>query len=119
MASLISRDRYGFLQGIHICSTWEAVANWITRLRKTGVNYFVPFLESHGPALQFCHSDMSGEGVRYYVGATDTPLAYEKDYDPYGWKAERRLAACIRRHHKNEVRKLGKKALQFDLGGEG
>jgi hypothetical protein len=63
--SLIDRDANGILRGIHICTTWAAVDAWIERLSKVGCNYFVRFLDTHGPALQFSRASWVAEGGRY------------------------------------------------------
>lgn len=55
--SMLSRDSHGRPQGILFCGSSQARDNWIERLRKLGVNYFVRFLDVQGPALQFCHSE--------------------------------------------------------------
>lgn len=38
---------------IIICGSSLAVENWIVRLRRAGYNYFVPYKDTRGPALQF------------------------------------------------------------------
>lgn len=39
--------------GILVCGSYQAVENWIQRLRTIGMNYFVIFQDVRGPALQF------------------------------------------------------------------
>lgn len=43
--------------GIIVCGSYEAVDNWIQRLRKIGLNYFVRFLDVRGPAIQYGYAE--------------------------------------------------------------
>lgn len=63
--------------GIVICGSWEAVANWIPRLRKLGCNYFVPYLDKHGPAIQFGFASWAAQnGPDYVYVDHGTPVTY-------------------------------------------
>ncbi len=54
---------------IIICGSYEAVDNWIQRLRKIGLNYFVRFKDVRGPALLYGHADWAARdcAIGYYV----------------------------------------------------
>jgi hypothetical protein len=103
---LINRNDVGILQGIHICTDWAAVANWVERLRKVGCNYFLAFQDVNGPALQFGYADWvpryRGAGNAFHFNTAGTPLAYNPDYH---FRLEDAVAKSRKRHLNNCVRK--------------
>lgn len=59
-----TKNRLSRVGGVIACSSQAAVDNLIQRLSKLGYNYFVRFLDSRGPAVQYA---ISGSIQQRYV----------------------------------------------------